>query len=107
MNRGGFPNMQQLMAQAQRMQAEVAKKQEVIASTERTAQSGGGMVSATVNGQHKLTALHIKPEAVDPDDVEMLEDMILAAINEAMNAIDEYAAKEMEGVTGGMIPGMR
>ena len=66
MNRGGFPNMQQLMAQAQRMQAEVAKKQEVIANTERSAQSGGGMVSATVNGQHKLTALHINPEALIP-----------------------------------------
>jgi len=107
MNRGGFGNMQQLMAQAQRMQVEMQKKQELIAQAERTAQSGGGMVSATVNGQHRVTAIHIKPEAIDPDDVEMLEDMIVAAVNQAMADIDDYAAKEMEGVTGGMnIPGL-
>ncbi len=107
MPKGGFGNMQQLMAQAQRMQMEMQKKQEVIAQAERSAQSGGGMVSATVNGAHRVTAIHIDPQAVDPDDVEMLEDLVLAAVNSAMDDIDEYAQKEMGGVTGGMnIPGL-
>jgi hypothetical protein len=107
MNRGGFGNMQQLMAQAQRMQVEMQRKQEMIAQTERTANSGGGMVSVTVNGAHRVTKVAINPDAVDPDDVEMLEDLVLTAINAAMNEIDEFAQKELEGVTGGMsIPGL-
>ncbi len=107
MQKGGFGNMQQLMAQAQRMQMEMQKKQELIAQAERTAQSGGGMVSATVNGGHRVIGIHIDPKAVDPDDVEMLEDLVLAAVNAAMDEIDEFAQKEMEGVTGGMnIPGL-
>lgn len=107
MPKGGFGNMQQLMAQAQRMQAEMQKKQEVIAQTERSAQSGGGMVSATVNGGHRVTAIEIDPQAVDPDDVEMLQDLVLAAVNAAMDDIDAFAQKEMDGLTGGMnIPGL-
>ena len=107
MPKGGFGNMQQLMAQAQRMQAEMQKKQEEIEKEERTAQSGGGMVSVTANGQHRLTAIHIQPEAVDPEDVEMLEDLVLAAVNQALGDIDEYAKQQMEGMAGGMnIPGL-
>lgn len=108
MARGGFGNMQQLMAQAQRMQAQMAQKQQELAETELTAQSGGGMVSATVNGKHQLVKLAINPEAVDPDDVEMLEDMVMAAVNEAMRMTDELAEKELGGLAGGMnLPGMR
>ena len=67
-----------------------------------TAKAGGGMVSATVNGKHELVALDINPEAVDPDDVEMLQDMILAAVNEAMRTADAEAANNMSRLTGGM-----
>ena len=67
-----------------------------------TAKAGGGMVSATVNGKHELVALEINPEAVDPDDVEMLQDMILAAVNEAMRTADAEAANNMSRLTGGM-----
>ena len=67
-----------------------------------TAKAGGGMVVATVNGKHELVNLEIKPEAVDPDDVEMLQDMIIAAVNEAMRAADAEAANNMSRLTGGM-----
>ena len=102
MARGGFGNMQQLMAQAQRMQAQMAQKQQELAETELTAQSGGGMVSATINGKHQLVKLAINPEAVDPDDVEMLEDMVMAAVNEAMRMADAEAANNMSRLTGGL-----
>ena len=108
MARGGFGNMQQLMAQAQRMQAQMAQKQQELAQTELTAHSGGGMVSATVNGKHQLVKLEIDPQAVDPDDVEMLEDMVMAAVNEAMRMTDELAEREMGNLAGGLnLPGMR
>lgn len=67
-----------------------------------TAAAGGAMVSATVNGKHELVALDIKPEAVDPDDVEMLQDMVIAAVNEAMRAADADAANNMSRLTGGL-----
>lgn len=67
-----------------------------------SAAAGGGMVTATVNGKHNLTALVIKPEAVDPDDVDMLQDMIIAAVNEAMRAADNDAANNMSRLTGGL-----
>ena len=67
-----------------------------------TAKAGGGMVSATVNGKHEVTALEINPEAVDPDDVEMLQDMVIAAINEAMRTADADAAQNMSRLTGGL-----
>ena len=79
-----------------------------LAQTELTAHSGGGMVSATVNGKHQLVKLEIDPQAVDPDDVEMLEDMVMAAVNEAMRMTDELAEREMGNLAGGMnLPGMR
>ena len=67
-----------------------------------TAKAGGGMVSATVNGKHELVSLEIKPEAVDPDDVEMLQDMVIAAVNEAMRTADAEAANNMSRLTGGL-----
>ena len=102
MARGGFGNMQQLMAQAQRMQAQMAQKQQELAQTELTAHSGGGMVSATVNGKHQLVKLEIDPQAVDPDDVEMLEDLIMAATNEALRKAEEASAANMAKLTGGL-----
>ena len=67
-----------------------------------TAKAGGGMVSATVNGKHELVNMEINPEAVDPDDVEMLQDMVIAAVNEAMRAADNEAANNMSRLTGGL-----
>lgn len=100
--------MQQLMAQAQRMQAEMAKKQEQLAQQTVEASSGGGMVTAVVNGAHQLVDLKIAPEVVDPDDVEMLEDLVKAAVGEALAKSDAMVAQGMSSVTGGLnIPGMR
>ena len=96
--RGGMPggmNQAAMMKQAQKMQQEQEAKT-------FTAASGGGMVKATVNGKHELVELSIKPEAVDPDDVEMLQDMILAAVNEAMRTADSEAANNMSRLTGGL-----
>ncbi len=101
---GGMPggNMQQLMRQAQKMQEQLAKTQEELDEKVYEAQSGGGMVSCTVNGKRELVKLTIKPEAVDPDDVEMLEDLVTAAINEALRLGEETREKAMASVTGGM-----
>ena len=108
MAKGGFGNMQQLMAQAQRMQAEMAKKQEQLAQQTVEASSGGGMVTAVVNGAHQLVDLKIAPEVLDPDDVEMLEDLVKAAVGEALAKSDAMVAQGMSAVTGGLnIPGMR
>ena len=104
---GGGANMQQLMRQAQKLQEQMAKAQEELDEREYSAQAGGGMVSVTVSGKRELKHLEIKPECVDPEDVEMLEDMLLAAINEAMRKIDEDSEKELSAVTGGLnIPGL-
>ena len=101
---GGMPggNMQQLMRQAQKMQEQLAKTQEELDLKEYEATSGGGMVSCTVNGKRELVKLTIKPEAVDPDDVEMLEDLITAAVNEALRLGEETREKAMASITGGM-----
>lgn len=113
MARGGFPgmmggaNMQQLARQAQRLQQQMAKAQEELDAREFEATSGGGMVTAKVNGKRELLALTIKPEAVDPDDVEMLEDMVMAAVNEALRTAADTAEREMGKLTGGMgMPGL-
>ena len=107
MARGGFPgipggNMQQLMRQAQKMQQQMEKLQEDLDGRTYEATSGGGMVRAVVNGKRELTALEIKPEAVDPDDIEMLQDLVLAAVNEALRAGEETREKEMGRISGGM-----
>ena len=113
MARGGFPgmmggaNMQQLARQAQKLQQQMAKAQEELDAREFEATSGGGMVTAKVNGKRELLALTIKPEAVDPDDVEMLEDMVMAAVNESLRTAADTAEREMGKLTGGMgMPGL-
>ena len=113
MARGGFPGMmggaymQQLARQAQKLQQQMTKMQEELDAREFEATSGGGMVTAKVNGKRELLALTIKPEAVDPDDVEMLEDMVMAAVNEALRTAAETVEREMGKLTGGMgMPGL-
>ncbi len=103
---GGFPgmggNMQQLARQAQKLQQQMQKTQEELDAREYEASAGGGMVSVKINGKKEVLAINIKPEAVDPDDVEMLQDMIMAAVNEAMRQAAETAEREMGRLTGGM-----
>ena len=108
MAKGGFRgmpggmNQAAMMKQAQKMQQELLRMQEEQENKTYTAKSGGGMVTATVNGKHEVVALEINPEAVDPDDVEMLQDMIIAAVNEAMRNADADAAQNMSRLTGGL-----
>ena len=111
MAKGGFPgmmgggNMQQLARQAAKLQQQLQDAQEQLAAREYEAASGGGMVTARVNGKHELLSLAIKPEAVDPDDVEMLQDMVMAAMNEALQQVEELSEKKMGAFSGGM-PGL-
>ena len=98
----GGMNQAAMMKQAQKMQQELLRMQEEQENKTYTAAAGGGMVNATVNGKHELVNLEIKPEAVDPDDVEMLQDMVIAAVNEAMRAADADAANNMSRLTGGL-----
>ena len=103
--RGGMPggmNQAAMMKQAQKMQQELLRMQQEQEAKTFTAKAGGGMVSATVNGKHEVQSIVINPEAVDPDDVEMLQDMILAAVNEAMRAADAEASNNMSKLTGGL-----
>ena len=98
----GGMNQAAMMKQAQKMQQELLRMQEEQETKTYTAKAGGGMVSATVNGKHEVVSLEIKPEAVDPDDVEMLQDMIIGAVNEAMRAADTDSANNMSRLTGGL-----
>ena len=98
----GGMNQAAMMKQAQKMQQEMIRMQQEQEAKTYTAKAGGGMVSATVNGKHEVLDLQINPEAVDPDDVEMLQDMIIAAVNEAMRTADADAAANMSRLTGGM-----
>jgi len=108
MARGGFPggmggmNMQAMMRQAQKMQQDMARMQEELTAREFTAQAGGGMVKATVTGAKVVKAVEIDPACVDPDDVEMLQDLVIAAVNEALRVADETTQAEMGKLTGGM-----
>lgn len=100
-------NMNQMMKQVKKMQEQMLKTQEELAQKTVEGSAGGGVVTISVNGQKKVTGITIKPEAVDPDDVEMLQDLILTAINDAMTKAEEIANKEMSRLTGGMnIPGL-
>lgn len=99
-NKGGFGgfgggNMQQLMKQAQKMQQDMLEAKEALAELEVTAESGGGLVSVTMTCDKKITALNIKPDAVDVDDMEMLEDLVIAAVNEAMTLADKESEERM------------
>ena len=98
----GGMNQAAMMKQAQKMQQEMLRMQEEMETKTWPATAGGGMVTATVNGKHEVVDLKINPEAVDPDDVEMLQDMIIAAVNEAMRTADAEAAQNMSSLTGGM-----
>ena len=99
---GGGMNQAAMMKQAQKMQQDMIRMQEEMENKTYSASAGGGMVTASVNGKHQVVGIEIKPEAVDPDDVEMLQDMILAAVNEAMRTADNEAANNMSRLTGGM-----
>ncbi|MBR2889409.1 MAG: YbaB/EbfC family nucleoid-associated protein [Oscillospiraceae bacterium] len=108
MAKGGFRgmpggmNQAAMMKQAQKMQQEMLRMQQELETKNYTAAAGGGMVKATVTGKHQVVGIEINPEAVDPDDVEMLQDMIMAAVNEAMRTADADAANTMSRLTGGM-----
>jgi len=100
---GGMPrNQMNMMKQAQKMQQDLLKIQEELANAEYEAASGGGMVKAVVSGGKELVRLEINPEIVDPEDVEMLADMVVAAVNEAMRTAESAAAQGMSQVTGGL-----
>ncbi|MCR5250161.1 MAG: YbaB/EbfC family nucleoid-associated protein [Lachnospiraceae bacterium] len=100
---GGMPgNMNNLMKQAQRMQRQMEEKQKELEEKEYTAKSGGGAVEATVTGKKLLTKLTISPDALDPDDVEMLQDMIIVAVNEAINQAEEESDELMRGISSGL-----
>ena len=108
MAKGGFRgmpggmNQAAMMKQAQKMQQDLLRMQQEQESKTFTAKAGGGMVAATVNGKHEMVNLEINPEAVDPDDVEMLQDMVIAAVNEAMRAAETDSANNMSQLTGGL-----
>ena len=108
MAKGGFRgmpggmNQAAMMKQAQKMQQEMLRMQEEMENKTFSATTGGGLVTATVNGKHEVLDLKINPEAVDPDDVDMLQDMVIAAVNEAMRAADADSAQNMSRLTGGL-----
>ena len=108
MAKGGFRgmpggmNQAAMMKQAQKMQQEMLRMQEEMENKTYTATAGGGMVTAEVNGKHQVVNLTIKEEAVDPDDVEMLQDMVIAAVNEALRTAEADAANNMSRLTGGL-----
>ena len=112
MAKGGFPggfgggNMNNLMKQAQMMQKQMEQMQKDMEVTEFETTSGGGAVSIRINGKKEILSLNIKPEVVDPEDVEMLEDLVLTAVNEALRKVEEETSSKMGKLTGGMnIPG--
>ena len=109
MAKGGFRggsyggmNQMNMMRQAQKMQQDLIKMQEELENQTYSAAAGGGVVKAEVNGKHELVGLTIDPDAVDPEDVEMLQDMVIAAVNEAMRSADNAASASMSKLTGGL-----
>lgn len=100
---GGPSNMNQMLKQAQKMQEEMARIQEELDVQEYSGTSGGGMVEVTVNGKREVLRVSLKPEIVDPDDIEMLEDLIAAAVNESMRIMEADSQEKMAAVTGGMM----
>jgi DNA-binding YbaB/EbfC family protein len=103
------PNLNQLLKQAQQMQAEMAKAQEELKNETVEASAGGGMVKVTMTGDMQLREITISPDAIDPEDPELLQDMVTAAVNEALRSAQELAANRMGGITGGLgggLPGL-
>ena len=103
---GGQPNMQQLMKQAQKMQQQLADAQAELAAAELTGTAGGGLVVATVSGTGELKAVAIDPKVVDPDDVETLQDLVVAAIRDANRAVGELATQKMGPLSGALGGGL-
>ncbi len=106
-NSGGPGNMNQMLKQAQKMQEDMANLQADLETREYSATSGGGAISVTVDGKHLIKSVKIDPEIVDPDDTEMLEDLLTVAVNEAISNAIKNSEEEMSAITGGMnLPGM-
>ncbi|MCD5413584.1 MAG: YbaB/EbfC family nucleoid-associated protein [Clostridiales bacterium] len=104
---GGTPNMNNMMKQMQQMQKKMEEAKDKATDQEIETSVGGGAVTVTINGNKEILSIEIKPEAIDPDDVEMLQDLIMLAVNEAIRSSEEMMNKEMEKVTGKMnIPGL-
>ena len=113
MAKGGFPkfgggmNMGNMMKQMQKMQRELENTQKMLDEEEVSATSGGGAVEVTVNGKKEVLDVTMKPEVVDPDDIEMLQDLVISAVNEALRKVDDAQSSQMSKMTGGMnIPGL-
>ena len=114
MGKGGFPrgvggggNMNQMLKQAQKMQEQMMKMQEELETKTYEATSGGGAVKVIIDGKREVQEIILSPDAVDPDDVEMLQDMIVAAVNEALRKVDEESSQQLGSITGGInIPGL-
>ncbi len=105
-NSGGGGNMQQMIRQAQKMQDDMAAKQAELDEQTYTTTAGGGVVSVSITGKKEITNISLKPEIVDPDDIEMLTDLVTAAVNEAIRKVEDTNAQEMEKITGGLGSGM-
>ena len=104
---GGPSNMQAMLKQAQKMQEDMAEKQAELEEREYEVAAGGGVVNVKINGKKEILSVKIDPEVVDPDDVETLEDLIVAAVNEAIKKVEATSSEEMQKITGSMgIPGM-
>lgn len=104
---GGKGNMSNLAQQIQKMQQEMARAQEELADETVEVSAGGGMVTVVITGHQRIRSIEVKPELVDPDDVEMLQDVLVAAVNQAIEQSQTMAAQRLEGLTGGIdIPGM-
>ena len=104
---GGAQNMNQMIKQAQKMQDQITELQEDIEARDFTATAGGGAVEVTLSGKKIIKSLNLKPEVVDPEDIEMLQDLIISAINEAVNNIETTTEAEMSKITGGVsLPGL-
>lgn len=104
---GGPSNMQSMLKQAQKMQEDMAAMQEELEGREYDIAAGGGVINVKINGKKEILSVKIDPDAVDPDDVETLEDLIVAAVNEAIKTVENASSQEMSKITGGMgIPGI-
>ena len=104
---GGPSNMQAMLKQAQKMQEDMAAMQEELESREYDVSAGGGVVNVKINGKKEILSVKISPEVVDPDDIETLEDLIVAAVNEAVKKVESVSADEMQKITGSIgLPGM-
>ena len=106
-NTGGSQNMNQMIRQAQKMQDQITELQEQIEARDFTATAGGGAVEVVMTGKKTIKSLSLKPEVVDPEDIEMLQDLIISAVNEAVSTIETTTEAEMSKITGGVsLPGL-